>query len=180
MAEYSVDDEILTFFGKTTATRSQCEMKARQLTGSDKIEPVSIQGVCSYTMYAGDHSEFVVQCRLRSLALNTDMTDLAATVHGSLVPVVSLHGELGHRQEQGNGKEPLLVYLMTRMPGITQLDFVLSRTVAQSSPDFFPFRHNFFADVARSVFLVIQYKGVLLIALAASSHNPGSPRSIRL
>lgn len=180
MAEYSVDDEIVTFFGKTTATRSQCEMRARQLTGSDKIEPVSIQGACSYTMYAGDHLEFVVQCRLGSLALNADITDLATTVHGSLVPVVSLHGELGQRQEQGNGKEPLLVYLMTRMPGITQLDFILSRTVAQSSSVFFPFRQNFFADVARSVFLFTQYKSVLLIALAASSHVPGSPRSTHL
>ncbi|OAQ95666.1 hypothetical protein LLEC1_06488 [Akanthomyces lecanii] len=148
MAEYAVDDEILAFFEKTTATRSQCERRARQLTGSDKIEPVSIQGDCSYTMYAGDHLEFVVQCRLRSLALKASMTDLATTIHGSLAPVVSLHGELGHRQEQGDGKEPLLVYLMTSMPGITQLNFVLSRTVKQSSPDLFPLRQIFFADVA--------------------------------
>ncbi|EGX91068.1 Aminoglycoside phosphotransferase [Cordyceps militaris CM01] len=148
MAEYSADDEIAAFFKKTTATRSQCETKARQLTGSNKIEPVAIQGACSYTVYAGERLEYVVQCRLSSLALKTELSDLATAVYGSFVPTVSLHGELGHGQDQESGKEPLLVYLMTRMPGITQLDFILSHDVAQSSPEFFPSRQYFFADVA--------------------------------
>ncbi|KAM3516438.1 hypothetical protein NHJ13051_009914 [Beauveria bassiana] len=148
MAEYAVDDEIAVFFQKTTATRSECEVKARELTTSDRVEPVAIQGVCSYTMYAGNRLEYVVQCRLSSLALKTGISDLATAVYGSFAPSVSLHGQLGTSQEGASNKEPLLVYLMTRMPGITQLDFVLSRPVAQSSAEFFPFRRNFFTGVA--------------------------------
>lgn len=157
MSDYIVDDEIAAFFTKTTATRSQCEAKARQLTGSDKVEPVAIQGGSSYTIYAADQLEHVVQCRLRSSPLKTDMLDLAAAVHGaSFVPTVSLHGELSHAQEHKDGKEPLLVYLMTRVPSVTQLDFALSHKVPDHSPEFFPSRRNLFPDIARSIFFHVQ------------------------
>lgn len=56
--EYAVDDEIAAFFRKTTATKTECEARARQLTGSDRVLPITIQGVCSYSVYAGDHLEF--------------------------------------------------------------------------------------------------------------------------
>ncbi|OAA41416.1 Aminoglycoside phosphotransferase [Cordyceps fumosorosea ARSEF 2679] len=91
MAEYAVDDEIAVFFQKTTATRSECEVKARELTTSDRVEPVAIQG-----------------CRLSSLALKTGISDLATAVYGSFALSVSLHGQLGTSQEGASNKEPLL------------------------------------------------------------------------
>lgn len=99
LAEYAVDDGIAVFFTKTTATEEECEAKCRELTQSDKVEPVPVQGVCSYTLYGGDNLEYVVQCRLKSLALKNAMSDLATKVHGSLVPTVSLHGELGTSEQ---------------------------------------------------------------------------------
>lgn len=144
MAEYAVDDEIAAFFAKTTATKEECEAKGRDLAKSQKLAPVPIQGVCSYTMYAGENLEYVIQCRLKSLALKTEMSDLATKIHGSLVPTLSFHGELGNEQD---GREPLLVYLMTRMPGITQLDFVLARDYPQTSEEFHLPRQNFFSSV---------------------------------
>lgn len=57
---YDVEDELAIFFDQTSATREQCEDGARQLTKSSKVVPVPIQGVCSYTVYAGDDLEYVV------------------------------------------------------------------------------------------------------------------------
>ncbi|KAK2596662.1 hypothetical protein QQS21_006237 [Conoideocrella luteorostrata] len=145
MTEYEVDDEIAAFFAKTTATREECEAKCRELTQSRRLAPVPVQGVCSYTVYGGDNLEYVIQCRLKSLALKTEMSDLATKVHGSLVPTVSFHGALGTEQDR---REPLLVYLMTRMSGITQLDFMLARNIPQTAQEFYPLRQNFFSSVA--------------------------------
>ncbi|KAM3510857.1 hypothetical protein MY11210_005519 [Beauveria gryllotalpidicola] len=152
MSNYDVDEEVAAFFKKTTASRAGCQEKARSLTGSDRVLQIPIQGDSSYSMYAGAELEYVVHCRLRSLALRTDMYDLATEIYGPLVPAFQLHGELGSSdvddEAKNGGKEPLLVYLMPRLPGITQLDFALSRKVAESSPEFFPSRQNFFTDVA--------------------------------
>lgn len=158
MAEHAVDDEIAAFLQKSTATKSQCEMRGREITKSNKIEPVSIQCACSYTMYAGGCLEYVVQCRPRSMALESELLDLAATVYGPFNPTVFLHGKLGHNQDQENRKEPLLVYLMTRVPSITQSNFGLSRPVAQSPPEFFPSRKTLFVGIARHVFSYVQFK----------------------
>lgn len=147
--DYAVGDEIAAFFSKSTATQAECEARARQLTSSDRIEAVAIQGVCSYTVYAGDSLEYVVQCRYKSLALNLETCKLAAAIYGSLVPKVNFHGKVG-----GDGhddKEPLLVYLMPRMPGVTQLDFVLDSQFLQEEEEFFSLRQNLIGDIARYV-----------------------------
>lgn len=153
MAAYNVEEEIAAFFKKTTASRANCEEKARSLTGSDRVLAIPIQGSSSYSMYAGASLEHVVQCRPRSLALKMDMYDLARNIHGPLVPAVQSHGELGgsdaNEEDQNDGREPLVVYLMTRLPGVTELDFALSRNVSQDCPEFFPFRQNLFTDLAR-------------------------------
>ncbi|KAM3453992.1 hypothetical protein NHJ6243_009004 [Beauveria neobassiana] len=152
MAAYNVEEEIAAFFKKTTASRANYEEKARSLTGSDRVLAIPIQGSSSYSMYAGASLEHVVQCRPRSLALKMDMYDLARNIHGPLVPAVQSHGELGgsdaNEEAQNDGREPLVVYLMTRLPGVTELDFALSRNVSQDCPEFFPFRQNLFTDLA--------------------------------
>ncbi|KAJ4322003.1 hypothetical protein N0V84_005051 [Fusarium piperis] len=107
-SEYSVDSEIEAFFKKTSATRAACDARARELAG-ENVVPVDVQGVCSYSVYAGPELEYVVQFRLESLALKTGVTSLAAQVYGSLTPKVSFEGKVGD-----GGKEPLYIYLMSR------------------------------------------------------------------
>lgn len=53
MAEYSVDEEIDTFFRQTTASRAECDESALSLVGGAAVVPVTIQGVCSYTVPYG-------------------------------------------------------------------------------------------------------------------------------
>ncbi|KAJ6114853.1 hypothetical protein N7486_000631 [Penicillium sp. IBT 16267x] len=119
---YEVEQEIVAFFEKTTTTRSACDNYASEhLSGN--VTPVDIQGVCSYTVYAGPNAECVVQYRLKSLALNIDIMNLAKAIYGSLTPQISFKGQIGEAHES---KEPLYIYVMNRMPGISHLDFILA------------------------------------------------------
>ncbi|KAJ8126099.1 hypothetical protein O1611_g7539 [Lasiodiplodia mahajangana] len=152
--EYSVDSEIVHFFGQTSATRSECDALAKQLVGGNVV-PVAVQGVCSYTVYAGQNSEFVAQFRLESLSLNLETTTLARKVYGSLTPEVSFHGQIGEEAD-ANGKEPLYVYIMTRIPGISHLDFILSHNVPENSPEWFTWRKSLLTDMAR--FFALSWK----------------------
>lgn len=130
---------------------SSATLGPRQLVGSQRVVAIAIQGACSYSVYAGDNLEYVVQCRLRSLALKTEVSELATEIYGSLVPTVFFKGVLGDATEdvKTGDREPLYVYLMSRMPGITQLDFVLSQDFSQDSPEYFPLRQKFIGDVAQ-------------------------------
>lgn len=60
MTEYRVDEEIAAFFSKATATREECHERAVALAGGSAVEPLKIQGPCSYTVYAGEGLESVV------------------------------------------------------------------------------------------------------------------------
>ncbi|KAK3947080.1 hypothetical protein QBC32DRAFT_385963 [Pseudoneurospora amorphoporcata] len=84
------------------------------------VVPVDIQGVCSYTVYAGPELEYLVQFRLKSLALKTEISDLATAIYGSLVPKV-----------------------------ITQLDFILAHGFPEDSPDNLLWRKTLMGDVAQ-------------------------------
>lgn len=94
ITEYSVNNEISTFFTKSSATRSDCDARAIELTSGSAV-PIEVQGVCSYTVYAGHDLEYVVQFRLKSLELKTETSALARKVYGSLAPNVSFEGEIG-------------------------------------------------------------------------------------
>ncbi|KAI0100324.1 hypothetical protein GGR51DRAFT_575408 [Nemania sp. FL0031] len=152
--EYSVDLEIVRFFGQTSATQSECDDLAKQLVGGNVV-PVAVQGVCSYTVYAGQKQEFVVQFRLKSLALDLETVTLARKIYGSLAPEVSFHGQLGG-ETGANGKEPLCVYVMTRILGISHLDFILSHNVPENSPEWFLWRSSLLTDMAR--FFALSWK----------------------
>lgn len=143
--EYSVDQEIADFFNKTSATRSACDARATELVGGS-VTPVAVQGVCSYSVYAGPNHDFVVQFRLKSLELRAETARLAREVYGSLAPQVSFNGQIG---EDIDGKEPLYVYVMSRVRGTSHLDFILAHGLPQNSPENFPWRKNLIADVAR-------------------------------
>ncbi|KAK3402311.1 hypothetical protein B0T20DRAFT_346108 [Sordaria brevicollis] len=157
---YSVDSEIDAFFTKTSATREACDARARELVGHDNVVPVEVQGVCSYTIYAGSDLEFVVQFRLKSLELKTEITSLATEVYGSLVPEVSFKGILG---EEEKGKEQLYVYLMTRMRGMTHLDFILAHGHPENSPENFAWRKTLMEDVAS--FMALSWKSPQQVSL---------------
>lgn len=143
--EYSVASEIEAFFKKTSATRAACDTRAIELAGGNAV-PVDVQGACSYSVYAGPELEYVVQFRLESLALRTKVTSLATEIYGSLVPKVTFEGKVGNEE-----KEPLYVYLMSRMRGMTHLDFILAHGFPENSPNNLVCRKNLIGDIAQYV-----------------------------
>lgn len=161
---YDVEQEIVAFFEKTTTTRSACNKYASEHLGGN-ITPVNVQGVCSYTVYAGPNAKFVVQYRPKSLALNMDIRKLAKAIYGTLIPQVSFKGKIG---EDRKSKEPLYIYVMNRMPGISQLHFILAHNgdVPENSLEFSRWRQNLVAENAKYViqFYMIYLK-LLVICL---------------
>ncbi|KAI1382154.1 hypothetical protein F4677DRAFT_17020 [Hypoxylon crocopeplum] len=150
--EYSAEAEIASFFTKTSTTRSACEARARELVGGSVV-PVKVQGCCSYSVYAGAGLEFVVQFRLKSLKLNIETATLANKVYGVLAPSVSFEGQIG---QESDGKEPVYTYLMSRVSGMTHLDFILAHGHPENSPEMCAWRSNLLADVAR--FFALSWK----------------------
>jgi hypothetical protein len=144
---YSVDQEIADFFKKTTATRLACDTFAREHVGG-KIVPVAVQGVCSYTVYAGRNAEFVVQFRLTSLQLSMEIAKLARSIYGPFAPQVTFMGQIG---EVAESKEALYIYIMSRLRGISYLEFILAHNsrVPESSPEFSLWRKNLVIDIAK-------------------------------
>lgn len=144
---YSVDQEIADFFEKTAATRSACDNFARERLGGNVV-PVAVQGVCSYTVYAGPNAEFVVQFRLASLQLSMDIANLARSIYGHFAPHVTFLGQIGEVIES---KESLYIYVMSRVRGISYLDFILAHNshVPENSSQFSSWRRNLVTDIAK-------------------------------
>lgn len=117
---YSLEDAVADFFKKSRIKREDCDKKALDLVGG-RIEPVAVQGNCSYSIYAGPALEYVLQFRPSPLSLNLDHILLARKIHGSLVPLIRNRGQVGEKYEEG-----MTVYEMPRIHGITYLDFVRS------------------------------------------------------
>ncbi|KAK4865246.1 hypothetical protein LT330_001869 [Penicillium expansum] len=142
--EYSVDQGIANFFQKTSVDRSSCDDRARKLVGGT-VTPVAVQGASSYSVYAGPNHEYVVQFRLRSLWLKTEIVNIASKIYGSLVPSVACYGQIGR---DVSGKERLSLYVMSRVKGIRHLDFVNTHNLPENSPEYFTWRENLISDVA--------------------------------
>lgn len=128
--QYSVDQEIGHFFEQTSATRIACDTYTKEHLGGDVI-PVAVQGVCSYTVYAGPNSEFVAQFRLKSLQLSMETMNLARAIYGHLAPQATFRGQIGDDTE---GKEPLYIYVMSRIQGISYFDFILAHNKSRRIP----------------------------------------------
>ncbi|CAG8075534.1 unnamed protein product [Penicillium salamii] len=144
LENYSAENKIAEFFAQTTTTQAKCNTKARELVGGDVI-PVGIQGSCSYTVYAGTKQEFVVQFRLRPVLLEMKTVALARQIYESLVPWTTCHGHMG---DMVDGKECLIIYVMDRVQGVSQLEFQLSRAES-SSLEFPAWRQNLVSDLAK-------------------------------
>lgn len=145
---YSLDNEIARFFEQTSTCRAVCDAYAQQQLGGEVI-PVAVQGVCSYTVYAGPNGEFVVQFRLKSLELRMETAQLAQAIYGDFAPQVAFRGQI---DEDGvEGKDALYIYVMSRMRGISYLDFLLahSSNIPENSCKSPSWRKNLIVDIAR-------------------------------
>jgi hypothetical protein len=98
------------------------------------MTPVVVQGVCSYSIYAGPNHEYMVLFRLSSLRPKIEIANIASNVYRSLVPSVSYHGQIG---DDACGKEPLSVYMISLVKGISHLDFILTCNLLENSPEYF-------------------------------------------
>lgn len=141
--EYSLDVAIAEFFSQTSATREACDTKTKDLVGG-KVVPVTVQGNCSYSIYVGPEFEFVVQFRLKSLMLNSEVVILAREIYDFLVSNASFHGQLGEDK-----REPLFIYVINRILGISYLDFVLANGFPENSDEKFVWRKTLISDVTR-------------------------------
>jgi hypothetical protein len=144
---YNLNEQLEAFFSATSVSRSVCDSLARDIAGEDTAPiPVEIQGNCSYSVYAGRNLELVIQFRLKSLSVDVLKAQLAKTVHGGLAPDCSFQGQVGDYEEH---KEPLSVYEMTRVRGISHLDFVLANGYPENTQINFTRRKTLITDVAR-------------------------------
>lgn len=172
---YNVEQEIADFFStKTRVLRNSCDEFAKKLivekstseitdtstggTSTVRLEIVPTQGVCSYTLYAGTSSssstlDWVVQFRLKSLALPMETMERARRVYGGLVPEVSFRGEIGGGDVGGgdgndDGRENLVVYVMPRMRGISRLEYILAHGFPEDGEKICEARERLVGDVA--------------------------------
>lgn len=173
---YNVEQEIADFFStKTRVLRNSCDEFAKKLivekstdtntntntntstsTSTVQLEIVPTQGVCSYTLYAGNNSsnssslDWVVQFRLKSLALPMETMERARRVYGGLVPEVSLRGEMGDGGggDDDDGRENLVVYVMPRMRGISRLEYILAHGFPEDGEKICEARERLVGDVA--------------------------------
>ncbi|PYH34414.1 uncharacterized protein BO87DRAFT_358247 [Aspergillus neoniger CBS 115656] len=157
--DYSVDQAIASFFERTTATRSACDAFAREHLGGE-IVPVAVQGVCSYTVYAGPNDEFVVQFRLKSSRLSMETVNLARAIYGEFAPEVITRGQIG---KELVGKEALHIYVMDRIQGISYLDFILAHNnqFPENSAEFSSWRENLVIDCAS--FFALSWKSPQIV-----------------
>jgi hypothetical protein len=126
-SEYSLDIAIAEFFSQTSVTRKTCDIKAKDLVRG-RVVLVTVQGNCSYSVYAGPEFEFVVHFRLKSLMLKSEIMTLAREIYSFLALNALFYGQLGD-----NGKKPLFVYVINRIQGISYLDFVLANGFPENS-----------------------------------------------
>jgi hypothetical protein len=110
---YSLDNAIDTFFSEAGASlsKTQCDDVIRQRYG-ERIQPVDIQGLSSYTVITGPSRNKIIQFREQADLLDMNLLALAKEVHGDLVPSCSELGWVG----EPNGPR-LAIYEMDRLPG---------------------------------------------------------------
>ncbi|KAF2969892.1 hypothetical protein GQX73_g3661 [Xylaria multiplex] len=96
----------------------------------------------------GPDLDHVVQFRLKSLELKKETAVLARQIFGTFAPDVSFAQQLGE-DSTAAGQEPLLVYVMMRIRGMSHLDFILAHGFPENSVENMAWRKNLIQDVAR-------------------------------
>lgn len=64
------------------------------------------------------------------------------------MPKVSFEGELGEDDDEG-GREPVCVYLMNRIPGMTKLEFTNNSGLGPMNEEFLRLNREIAVDMAR-------------------------------
>ncbi|KAB8748955.1 hypothetical protein FH972_026506 [Carpinus fangiana] len=105
-----------------------------------------MQGHCSYTVFAGPNQKYVFQFRLQSLFLDLQLVEQAREVYRDLVPETTFHGLLGGI---GEAHEPVLVYKMTRVPGVSYIEAQITTPHPPDSPERRLWRSTIVEDFAR-------------------------------
>jgi hypothetical protein len=124
---YALDSAIDSFFAEagSASSREECDQFASQQFGGT-IQPVSIQGLSSYTVIAGSDSDKIIQFREQAALLDMKMLAIAKHVHKDLVPDCSAVGWIGK-----NNSQPLAIYEMNRLPGENYITIRASLTSDQ-------------------------------------------------
>ncbi|VUC30319.1 unnamed protein product [Clonostachys rosea] len=142
---YSAETTINNFFAKASTTRAECEAQAVKLTGG-KAVLVAIQGDCNYSVYSGPELEYVVQFRLKPLEVKMTTATLASQIYGKFAPIIDPERQIG---DEIAGKEPLCIYVMSRVKGISYLDLMLASENLENSPAAFAARKTLMTGVAK-------------------------------
>lgn len=114
-----LEKSISNFFSQAGActTRTECNAFASQAFGGP-IEPVSVQGMFSYTVAAADDA-VIVQFRENGSPLDLKLLQTVRNAHPEFVADCSFHGTIG-------SSPPLLIYAMNKLPGDNYLNISLS------------------------------------------------------
>lgn len=141
-AVYSLENSVKDFFAShDLVTQQQCDEFAVSIIGGP-VTPVPIQNASSYTVTAGRDQSKIVQFREVEVDPDTDIVDLARSVHGQLVTSYTSHGRLGHSSR-------LAVYSTEKLPGTT---YIVARSQYENpsrSAEIDARRHRTVVDLAR-------------------------------
>lgn len=114
----SVDNRVKSpLFSQAGTTRSQCDEFAERTFGGP-IEPVSMQGVYSYTVVAAN-AAVIVQFRENSSPLDISLLETVRNAHPDFVASCRFHGTIG-------SSSPLRIYSMDKLQGDNYLNISLS------------------------------------------------------
>ncbi|KXX79452.1 hypothetical protein MMYC01_203728 [Madurella mycetomatis] len=99
-----------------TNARSQCWCFAQSLYPSATLREAPTQGYCSYTLHLNDDT--IIQFRPTRHQLDLDIASAARDTFGKLAPHVQLLDTIHVNDADDNRPNPLLVYSLSRIPGI--------------------------------------------------------------
>lgn len=146
----TTDDELNAFFANTSTTQQACDARAKELTGTE-VKPVEIQGISSYSVYAGQ--DLVIQFRLKAVELKPSMTALAKKIYGGLAPTTTFQGLLGVEiagiPPNEDEQPPLAVYSMDRIHGVGCALFFAASPYPPNELRRHEFRETLIRDLAR-------------------------------
>ncbi|KAH7162505.1 hypothetical protein B0J13DRAFT_536205 [Dactylonectria estremocensis] len=114
------NDEFFARNGFDRQMKEACYMFARTRYPGVDIEPVRLQGYCSYTLAIS--TTHLLQFRSETYQLELKVCEDARMIFGSLVPRVQCIGNVSDCR-RGDGELRLRVYIQERIPGVTLKEF---------------------------------------------------------
>ena len=113
------------FATRESPTKSECDNYARKISGASAVQQVAVPGSLSYTVRCVDirdgQQDVIMSFRQADSTLDQAVIGLARSIHGTLVPAATFHGDMP------NSNPPLLVYMMPYLPGIPCLEALSSK-----------------------------------------------------